>query len=261
MQLTEQKKSLETLIKLEQKNYVHEKVVAALQWEIDSIAEKRNFVRPAWVRRSRGARLEGITAVICCIIGAVSASAGFFCGETLYKVFFWLAGILMMWFGITFFREYQQEMSRAKASYEAKLAHYNLKVENEEKRLAEELPRKRHLQELQESLRTEENQTRVEKEEIYTRMGVPLQYRGYIPVCTLYQYLADGKCRALDGEDGAYNYYDNDENICRDLNAAVQQTENVKKYQHVLYDSLEEADQMAKDIMTSIYGKTDSEEH
>lgn len=261
MQLAEQKEQLRILAALEQKSYVQRKAMEALRREMSSLTEKRTIIPPVRMRYGRGAMFKGGVAAVCCATAFISAGAGFFCAETRYKVFFWAAGLVMLWFGITFWGECQQEMGHAKAVYQAKMARHDLKVETEENRLAEEQQRKKQLQEWQETLRAAEKQTNTQKEEIYTRMQLPVQYRGYISVCMLYQYLVDGKCEALDGEDGAYHYYDNDSKILRELRSAEQEKTTLQQYQHVLYASLAEADQSLHEILKKIQNTAEAEDH
>lgn len=252
MKLAEQKECLRMLVELEQKNYIQEKTAEALRCELESIAEKRNFIAPVKMRRGHEAGFKGIVTMVCGAAGIISAGAGFFCEETLYKFFFWVAGILMLWLGIAFFREYQQEVEQAKAVYQARLARYHLKVEAEENRRTEEQQRKKRLQEAQKNLLAAAKQTKAEKEELYARVQIPEQYRGYIPVCMLLQYLLDGTCGSLDGEGGAYSCWDKDETILRDWNSVKQKMKEVKMHQPVLYASLTDADRRIKDTLKTM---------
>lgn len=69
------------------------------------------------------------------------------------------------------------------------------------------------------------------------------KYRNYVALTTLYEYLDSGRCRTLDGSDGAYNLLETEmraNEIITQLNTIASSLEDIKDNQFMLYKELKE---------------------
>lgn len=67
------------------------------------------------------------------------------------------------------------------------------------------------------------------------------KYRSMAAVCTIYEYLASGRCQELEGPNGAYNLYESElrqEMIIDKLDIVIENLENIQRNQYQLYVKL-----------------------
>ena len=90
------------------------------------------------------------------------------------------------------------------------------------------------------------------------------KYRNMAAMCTMYEYLASGRCDKLEGPDGAYNLYETEirQNvIVVSLAKIIQQLEDIKDRQYQLYQELKTTNRMLNNVgneMNAIYNTTSS---
>lgn len=81
------------------------------------------------------------------------------------------------------------------------------------------------------------------------------KYRNLVAVSTIYEYLSSGRCDRLDGPDGAYNLYEMElrQNIViGQLSSIIENLNQIKNNQFVLYNELVSANQKAASLLADI---------
>ena len=117
--------------------------------------------------------------------------------------------------------EEKDKYNQAKQRYEGELLRYDLAVgkyktemETYKLKICNEMnPILKVLDEEIDCMQRKKSQTREALDSGY-RLGVISQeYRGFIPVCSFFQYLNSGRCYSLQGPDGAYNKYEEEKRL------------------------------------------------
>lgn len=70
------------------------------------------------------------------------------------------------------------------------------------------------------------------------------KYRNFIAISQIYEYFMSGRCTELEGHEGAYNIFENEVRqniIIMQLNEALNQLEQIKQNQYMIYQALQEA--------------------
>ena len=92
-------------------------------------------------------------------------------------------------------------------------------------------------------------------EEYYSLNIIHKDYRGLVPVTSIYQYLDRRVCTELEGHEGAYNKYDNEllhRIIIGKLDDVLQNLEKIKHYQKMLYELLRHSHNCVSNLMSRI---------
>lgn len=67
------------------------------------------------------------------------------------------------------------------------------------------------------------------------------KYRNIFALCSIYEYLAAGRCNSLEGHEGAYNIYESElrqDLILVKLDIVISQLEDIKRNQYMLYQEM-----------------------
>lgn len=81
------------------------------------------------------------------------------------------------------------------------------------------------------------------------------KYRSLVPVCMFYEYLTSGKCRELEGPDGAYILYENELRsgiILGKLDEIIDNLDSIENNQYILAASLKKANQQISQLRNLI---------
>ncbi len=81
------------------------------------------------------------------------------------------------------------------------------------------------------------------------------KYRDFVPMCTIHEYLASGRCTELKGANGAYNLYESElrQNIIiSNLESIGSNIEAIKKNQYALYQAVQKTNSYLSDIKRDI---------
>lgn len=91
--------------------------------------------------------------------------------------------------------------------------------------------------------------------DLYAENIIYPKYRNMVAVTTIYEYLESGRCRQLDGPDGAYNIYEMElrQNvIIGQLSSIADNLERIKERQFALYNEVTEANQRTNTLLSYI---------
>lgn len=98
-------------------------------------------------------------------------------------------------------------------------------------------------------------QTRELLEKFYALNVIFPKYRNMVAICTIYEYFAAGRCTTLVGADGAYNLYESElrQNvIVSKLDTIINQLEQIKQNQYILYTELQKSNSITSSIHQDI---------
>ena len=77
------------------------------------------------------------------------------------------------------------------------------------------------------------------------------KYRNIFALCSIYEYLASGRCNSLEGHEGAYNIYESElrqDLILIKLDIVISQLEEIKQNQYMLYQEMRAMNSTLRDI-------------
>ena len=81
------------------------------------------------------------------------------------------------------------------------------------------------------------------------------KYRGLVPISTIYEYLASGRCSTLTGPNGAYNLYEMElrmNTIIGKLDDIIAHLEDISYSQRMLYDEVKASNQRVENLLAAI---------
>ena len=81
------------------------------------------------------------------------------------------------------------------------------------------------------------------------------KYRGLVPISTIYEYLASGRCSTLTGPNGAYNLYEMElrmNTIIGKLDDIIVHLEDISYSQRMLYDKVKASNQRVENLLAAI---------
>lgn len=253
MTAAEIKEYLCMVVELEKEVYTQNRVIASLAYKLSALPGYRQYTKPVYNKVTLSHYDVGTADMVAfmCLPGAALL---FFIGALLYEFrdFFWemgcLAGIVgLIAFFIVKMSQADARLSaekEAKKNYDAALKAYNLAVEQEKLRVRRELPRKTLLQKQLKEMKDANQKTKATLEKLYEKNIIHKNYRGLIPVCSLYGYFDTGVCTQLEGHEGAYNKYDTEsrlDQIIVKIDQVIKHLEEIKEIQWMLYDAVEES--------------------
>ena len=139
------------------------------------------------------------------------------------------------------YEQYLDKEKRAQADYEAQEKRASANYENA----------KQQVSLLDAPLRETEQLL----EKLYSMDIIFPKYRNLVAVCTMYEYLASGRCTELAGPAGAYNLYESElrqNMIINQLEQVNANLEQVKQNQYILYQGIMEANQALQSISNEV---------
>ena len=246
------KEYLGMVVDLEKEVYTQNRLIASLEYKLSALPGYRQYKKPVYQKLSPGYRDDtaGMVAALC-LSGAVLL---FVFGLILhfFREFFWevaifaaIIGAVALAISMTNAADAQHSAdAQSKKNYDAAVKAYNLAIEQDKLRVQRELPRKTLLQEQLKEIKAANQKTRATLQALYNKNVIHKNYRGLIPVCSLYGYFDTGVCTQLEGHEGAYNKYDTEsrlDQIIVKMDQVIKHLEEIKEIQWMLCDAIEES--------------------
>ncbi len=131
---------------------------------------------------------------------------------------------------------------------------YCLKVEQDKERVENELLVKKNILDQQNILRSSLNSTQKLLNNLYSYNIIYPKYRSMIAVTMFCEYLESGRCKQLQGTDGAYNLFEKelrDRIIIAELKTISSQLESIRQTQYMLYEEIKRGNDTANRILKS----------
>lgn len=155
-------------------------------------------------------------------------------------------------------REYNEYCEENKKKEQRRAQLYS-KWNDEKIKLQAEITRKKLLKEaydeVLQNLKKQENKARKVCAKIYSAHVIYGKYCNYVAVCSFYDYVASGRCSALEGADGAYNKYELEirmDKIIVQLDKVIKNLELIRSNQYKLYIEMKNAENELKRIHSSV---------
>ncbi len=156
-------------------------------------------------------------------------------------------------------KEYEEKVAAAKAEHQKALAQYHTSIEKLRKQYEDEYRQglARANRNFDAGLRVIEDMETVLEEtkallvRLYKADILFEKYRDLVSVCTIYEYFVSGRCTELAGPNGAYNLYEAElrQNIIiTRLDTIIDQLEQIKAGQYMLYSQLETTNAILADV-------------
>ena len=262
MTAAEIKEYLGMAANLEKEVYTQDRVIALLEYRLSGLLGYRQYAKPVYKESAPGYYDDtaGMIAFMC----LPGAALLFVIGLLLYdfRDFFWEVAIFAGVVGLIAYliSKMNQADARhsaekeAKKNYDAALKAYNLAVEQDKLRVQRELPRKTLLQEQLKEIKAANQKTRATLQALYNKNVIHKNYRGLIPICSLYGYFDTGVCTQLEGHEGAYNKYDTEsrlDQIIVKMDQVIKHLEGIREIQWMLYDAVEESNRKVEQLINN----------
>lgn len=160
--------------------------------------------------------------------------------ETLYTFYF----ILVLTLGIGFIVMAimrNKEKKEYKRQYLHQMSLYQEAIENDKKRVEQELIRKSQLIEEKRIMVERYNDAQEKLLSFYECDIIFPKYREFIPIATICEYFKSGRCSSLHGSDGAYNLYESEKRqdlIITHLEVIEQNLSDIKNNQYMIYTAM-----------------------
>lgn len=154
----------------------------------------------------------------------------------------------------TFLNEKANYKQKMKA-YENSYNNYLEKIELEKQRVASETLKKEYLEIQYDELYSTYSNSLETVEQMYNLDFIFPKYRNFAAMTQIAEYFLSGRCDRLDGPNGAYNLYESElkmNMIFDKLNVVVNNLEQIRRNQYMLYEEISESNKIAEQLLGSI---------
>lgn len=256
MTAAEIKEYLGMCIGLEKETYTQGRAIAQLKYQISLLGNYCQLYEPQYKKPLYSETKEKGEL---CIIGSVFLGAlGLLTGilsSSFTEFFMFFAIPLLVVGGLLWFfggiandeadREARKQHAKAVEQYKNRLV-------EDAKRVDAERVKRAALQSSLNMLCETNKKSRRCLQQLYAKDVLYPKYRNYACVCALYEYFASGRCTTLTGHEGAYNMLEPELRLNRIITQNDQilaSLEEIKANQEMLYDSIQDANQKADQII------------
>lgn len=227
------------LIQVEEIVYTQNAVLKKLRNKINSLGIKRKYTKPSLPeynesdikREKRQYRLKFISGILLC-------STAIIFGRVLLPI---LGGYLI-YRAVETKRSNESIRASTLERYEQMLESYTQNIAEQNKRLPKEIAAKKELIKIYKTLEEKHNKTKDLRDSLYFHCNIYSKYRNFVAVCSFYEYITSGRCRSLEGPEGAYNKYEEEIRlniIISQLDEVIKKLDEIEHGQQLLYSALE----------------------
>ena len=251
MTATKIKTYLKMLMEIEKQEYTQEKLIAELENTIQCLGQRRNFRQPeglygeTWDNPTINSLAIGICAV------------GLGMWIKFLRIPFMVIGVLFLISAAAGMLESHFEYKKQEEKHRQAVENYESAIRQDSVRVENELKRKVFLQAELKNLKDTNEKTKIRLNKLYAMNIIHPQYRGLIPICSLYGYFDTGVCSTLEGHEGAYNKYDTESRldyiICK-MEEVVKRLDDIKSNQYQLYAAIKDSDAKYDKLISNTNG-------
>lgn len=101
----------------------------------------------------------------------------------------------------------------------------------------------------------------IARNELYSYNIVFEKYRDFVTLATFYEYISSGRCKTLDGHEGAYNIYENEIRmniVISQLTEVINSLNKIKQNQYIIYSAIQESNEQLNSLNVSMNNAVDS---
>ena len=156
-------------------------------------------------------------------------------------------------------RKYQEKVKEEDDNFARKTAEYAVQQGNAQREYKEAQEKNEQRRAIVKSRIGKMTQslaeTRATLTKLYSLDIVFPKYRNLVAMCSIYEYFASGRCSELTGANGAYNLYESElrQNIIiGQLDQIIDQLEQIKQNQYMLYSELKETNTTLKEVSRDV---------
>ncbi len=145
-----------------------------------------------------------------------------------------------------FVRYYPPELA-----YEEKMKRYNELTKQDNLRVQNGIQQKKILNSEISVLSGERNKVKETLQQLYNLNVIYPKYRNFVAVATFYEYFSSGRCKSLEGHEGAYNIYENEvrlNTIINKLDDVISHLNEIKENQYAIYNAINEGNKKSAQI-------------
>ena len=234
---------IKCVIDLEKSVYIQNKAIDRAQAEINSLGYPILYQQP---EKPHEARTDNDFETIAGIFGF-----GAFIGGIIGRAFFGGIGLLLI-FSILDLCSVASENKARWKKYSEEKYWYDEAVKNDNLRVEQENLEKDRLIQTLNLMKDKRTQTKALLQKYYDIGVIYPEYRGLIPMCSIYGYLLSERCPRLKGHDGAYNKYDTESHrrkIETQLSTVIKKLDQIKENQYMLFDAIQDGNRISQQIM------------
>lgn len=266
------KEYLKNIMEMEQAIYTTNKAIGYLQYKSKNLSIKKNYTEPEKPVKYDGVVTglgAGYTALVAAGIGLpVSIIFGlirwiYYGGK--FGASFW--GCMILFVGIGFFVgliALSSASDSASLKYDNDIKHYNKLVDDDKKRVNDELAQKENINSQIAILNLKRKEISETLNKLYDINIIYPKYRNFVAVTTFYEYFESGRCNTLQGHEGAYNIYENEIRlniIITKLDDIIERLDEIRSNQYTIHNAVSEGNRIANNIYQQAIktsGKLDS---
>ena len=245
---------MERVVLLEKSVYTQTKTTEQLKSHIDGLGYACNYEKPSrpWHKSmlddTEDLKMTASLGFWGAITGAIF---GLFFGSISNGALIGGVGCAVIWMILSGLSAASQN-SDADEKYQREMDWYNKATAADEQRVKKELAEKARLSVTLETMEKKRRETMTLLDEYYRKRVIFPKYQNMVAVCSFYEYIMSGRCEALTGHEGAYNIFENEvrlERIYTKLDEVVAKLEEIKTNQYVLYDVIQEGNQLTQRLV------------
>ncbi len=151
------------------------------------------------------------------------------------------------------------ERSRENSADDELRNKYYKNLDNDKKRVENELQQAKKLETMKNELVAQHNQTLSFLKRYYEAGNIYPSYQNLNAVCSFYEYFASGICTELGGSSGAYNTYREDVRwgkLLDKMDQVIKNLEQIKTNQHTLYDAINDGNSLTRNLLNESVRQT-----
>lgn len=270
MNTAELKEYLGMVLDVEKNIYLQQSLITSLSKEIDNCSVSYSYSEPIAPSApsykdpaddiKAGFVMIGI-GLLAGFIGGVLGSSVFVFGIILAitTIIFLFMGAIFLFLGALTYSDNKKKETKKLKYYNEALATYKRDYDAYQKNVAMEKKRQQENSRKIISLRRELDELNEQHlnsqrtlEQLYAKGIIFPKYRNLIMVSSLYEYICAGRCKELEGHEGAYNILEMEirlDRVITQLDRIIAQLDSIKQNQFMLYSAIQESNQQSARLL------------
>ncbi len=240
---------LRNVVNLEREKYVQERTIYSMEYQINSLGHPKTFSYPVGPRQEEFDIVD-LLKFGCGAGGAIGFLGLFFLNPLKFAAVGFCIGLLIG--GLAAGYDYVHNNRINKENYTEAMQIYNRNISADRLRVDVENKKKERLSIMLKQLKAENQHTCNLLEQYYSIGVIYKKYRGFVPMCSIYEYFQAGLCTELTGHEGAYNIYETEVRFGK-LNTKLDEIsakiDAIREHQSVLFDAINQGNLLSEKLL------------